>query len=991
MTQVILTAINSDTGQGTILDLYENETIAQTWKFTDISDLKGAGGFSRQFSIPNSPTNVSFFGSLDDVNAQSWFKFGKKVDATLSIDTVPVAVGHLQVKKVVKTKDGSGFDYDVVFYTETTDLATVIGDKKLGDIAALADLDEVVNSTNVTDLDDANLRYFLCDRGQKWSQLGEAGTRPIWNPSRPIYAADLTPAVNGLWLFNNIVLEAGYTWEGATLEAALTNYWIPFNNTQNIRYQEADQTAFFEAGYLTDQIDGSLDSTTMSEVYDNGGNLTGGIYTAPYTASFRFEVWAGVTPNIVDVPVGETPYANFAVILVDDSTSTVLAYQDVALFSGVNHVFFTIDVFLTIGQQVKLIQSYATNSDSNTLNFEGVANNSQTLGTGWRIAATTDALSGGTISLALNAPDVTQAAFIRDVARMHNLAIIADRNIPNKIQFIPLAEFIQGGTVKDWTGKIDLSQDIVISPTDDEQKRTLIFTYKAGGDANSKYYADKKQRVYGDYKVDGYTATTLEEPSDFADGELKVELTAQSTPCSLINGTPVPIPKFIADNGNYVAPGLRFLFAAGTVEVYLFIDGVGAEIRSVGVLNHYDSFNPTVDGNDLNFAPEAPMHSITGNPYNNLFNLYWREYLNEIYSQDARVMEAMFDLSTQDILTFKFNDKIFIKDAYWRILEINNHGLGKDTSTSVKLMKLLDINIDCDYQPVGVNTDGEVVFENADGDESAGNELCCTRYGYFWVDDGTRQYCSAFPPSTGSGGQVPQDLFALGTRSIGISQGDGGSINQQALKIGSGINATPETFNSVMVGQNIKIGTGNQNTFAFGDSIELSDGTGGGMVIGDGAKANIKGLHLGGGWYDSNRNTGTGTQQTGMFVMSGQGDYDGVSEIPIYLNGIVGKHINIPDESGWAVTLQLMVNKYTAGSIAGNHYGSYVGTLNKVGGAAFKGEFNDVFQDGTLSNLSIEVDTSIDTDEHRLSVKHNGGGSHTGIKIVATLIYTQLK
>lgn len=991
MTQVILTAINSDTGKGTILDLYENETIAQTWKFTDISDLKGAGGFSRQFSIPNSPTNVSFFGALDDVNAQSWFKFGKKVDATLSIDTVPVAVGHLQVKKIVKTKDGSGFDYDVVFYTETTDLATVIGDKKLSDIAALADLDEIVNSTNVTDLDDANLRYFLCDRGQKWSQMGEAGTRPIWNPSRPMYAADLTPAINGLWLFNKIVSEAGYTWEGATLEAALTNYWIPFNNSQNIVYSEADQTAFFEAGFLSDQLSASMLSTAMTEVYDNGGNLSGGIYTAPYTATFRFEVWAGVTPNIVDVPPGETPMANFAAVIVDNSTSEVLAYQDVALFTGVNHVFFTMDVFLTQGQAIKLIQAYATNSSSFNLNFEGLPSNSQTLGTGWRISATTDALSGGTIDLSRNAPDVTQAAFMKDIARMHNLAIIADRNIPNKVKFIPLAEYLENGEVKDWTGKLDESQDIVISPTDDEQKRTLIFTYKAGGDANSKYYADKKQRVYGDYKVDGYTATTLEEPSDFATGELKIDLTASSTPCSLINGTPVPIPKFIADNGNYVAPGLRFLFAAGTVEVYLFIDGVGAEIRSVGVLNHYDSFNPTVDGNDLNFAPEAPMHSIVGNPYNNLFNLYWRRYLNEIYSQDARVMEAMFALNTQDILTFKFNDKIYIKDAYWRILEINNHGLGKETSTSVKLMKYIDVNIDCAYQPVSVNTDGEVVFENSEGDESAGNELCCTRYGYFWVDDGTRQYCSAFPPSTGSGGQTPQDLFALGTRSIGVSQGDRGSTNQQAFKIGNAINAKPETVNSLLVGQNIKIGTGNGNTYALGDSIELSDGTGGGMVIGDGVSTGIKGFHLGGGWYDGNRNSGMGTQQTGIFVMSGEGDFDGVSEIPIYLNGIVGKHINLPDETSWAVTLQLIINQYSAGSIIGTQYGSYVGTLNKVSGAAFKGEFSDVFQDGTLHNMSIEVDTSTDTDEHRLSVKHHDGTTHNGCRIVATLTYTQLK
>ena len=989
MSQVILTAINSDSGQGTILDLYENETISQTWKFTDISELKAAGGFSRQFSIPDSPTNVAFFGALDDVNAQSWFKFGKKVDAVLTVDTVPIAVGHIQVKRVVKTKDKSGFDYDVVFYTETTDLATAVGEKKIADIEALPDLNEVMNAASVTDLDAETVRYFLCDRGQKWSQLGEAATRPIWNPNNPLYAADLTPHVQALWLFDKIITEAGFVWQGETLADRLALYYVPFSVTSNIINESPGQEAFFEAGFLTDQTPGVIDSATMTEVYDNGTNLSAGVYTAPYTAFFQFEVWAGVDPSLSTAPPGETAFGHLTLRIIDTDTNEVLAQQFFDLENITNHIFSTFSVFLDTGQSVKLDSTYISNAD-NFYNLEGTATNLPTEGTGWRIAATSDALSNGTVNLPLNAPDVTQMAFLRDVMRMHNLAVVPDRNIPNKLYFTPFPEYLQGGDVKDWTGKLDESVDVVVRGTDEEQKKTLLFTYKAGGDANSKYYVDKKQRVYGDYKVDGYTATSLEDPSDFAEGELKIELTAQSTPCSVINGTPVPIPKFIAENGNYVAPGLRFLYTAGTVEVYMFIDGVGPEVRSVYVGNHYNNFLPTVGGFDLNFAPEAPLHSINGNPFNNLFNLYWRDYLNEIYSNDARVMEASFNLDTSDIVNFKFNDKIFIRDAYWRILDINNHAVGQEVSTPLRLIKILNPALDCEFQPVSVNLDGEVIFENAEGEEGA-SELCCTRYGYFWIEETDKTYCSAFPPSTGSGGQVPNDLFALGVRSIGNNQNAGADTNTNAFRIGNRITIPADAGNTVAAGQNIKIGTGNRNVMAVGDNIEVQNNAGTVAVFGQGVRTNIPGIHLGGGWYNNDRTKGIATQQAGTFVMSGQGNFAGVSEIPLYINGIVGKHINIPNESAWAVTLQVMVNQYVSGSISKYDYGLYFGTFTKVAGSAFKGEFNLVEQNGTLGNISIEVDPTTNANEHRLSVKHNAGTTNNGLRISASLSYVQVK
>jgi hypothetical protein len=105
----------------------------------------------------------------------------------------------------------------------------------------------------------------------------------------------------------------------------------------------------------------------------------------------------------------------------------------------------------------------------------------------------------------------------------------------------------------------------------------------------------------------------------------------------------------------------------------------------------------------------------------------------------------------------------------------------------------------------------------------------------------------------------------------------------------------------------------------------------------------------------------------------------------------VGKHINIPNESAWAVTLQVMVNQYVSGSISKYDYGLYFGTLTKVAGSAFKGEFNLVEQNGTLGNISIEVDPTTNANEHRLSVKHNAGTTQNGLRISASLSYVQVK
>ena len=59
--EVIL--IVKDGTNDTVLDLYENESISYSDAFTNITEFKARGSFSREFRIPATKTNVEFFGA----------------------------------------------------------------------------------------------------------------------------------------------------------------------------------------------------------------------------------------------------------------------------------------------------------------------------------------------------------------------------------------------------------------------------------------------------------------------------------------------------------------------------------------------------------------------------------------------------------------------------------------------------------------------------------------------------------------------------------------------------------------------------------------------------------------------------------------------------------------------------------------------------------------------------------------------------------------
>ena len=77
------------------------------------------------------------------------------------------------------------------------------------------------------------------------------------------------------------------------------------------------------------------------------------------------------------------------------------------------------------------------------------------------------------------------------------------------------------------------------------------------------------------------------------------------------------------------------------------------------------------DTRDFHFGECQLMTGVGAATVNNLFNLYWLPYYNELYNPNTRTMTIKVNLSPADINTFKFNDTVFIKNRVFRVNKID--------------------------------------------------------------------------------------------------------------------------------------------------------------------------------------------------------------------------------------------------------------------------------------------------------------------------------
>ena len=326
--------------------------------------------------------------------------------------------------------------------------------------------------------------------------------------------------------------------------------------------------------------------------------------------------------------------------------------------------------------------------------------------------------------------EITQKDFLKDIIQRFNLVVISDSDDATKLIIEPYNDFAASGDLVHWSDKIDTSKEIIVKDTSSLQKQQIIYKDQDDNDLLNKsilentpslspYGIFRQFQTFNEFasgKLENtsifapyvnekvFTSVDTDEPTLLTNVATQYEWTYKETDTGyedvlektksklyFYNGTPTTIKNDQTDT---------------TIYLHKTNDGTG-QITPIAFTTYplcspFD-LTPNADGystiqattRSLYFNANGPVCGIlqvfnwsaTNNNPDGLFNKYWFPYLNDIYGQEARILECYVNLNETDIFNFSFADEIFIKDSYYRVLDISNYQVGGNASTKVSLLK----------------------------------------------------------------------------------------------------------------------------------------------------------------------------------------------------------------------------------------------------------------------------------------------------------------
>lgn len=727
-----------------VIELYENAPVNLTYQFNDITEVaKPRASYSQTFRVPATKKNREFFGSIDSPAVATDsndlilgnYSVKKKIRAELRWQTIPLIKGNVQVRKVyIQKKDFA--EIELCLFGEVLDLARECADKKLTDLTTTS-LNHTLSQLNLTAswlslLKSGNVVYGVIDKGRNWDNT--TSTDAPWPVDRnfatsdnPLVQSDFTPFIRLKWLFEKIITEAGFTISSTFLDSTdFMNMFVPAYNGAIAPVSDDNEIGehFFAAGLAADYAVTTTYTTVPLEdnvggAFDYGGNFdnTTHKFTIPYDGWYHFQFAVGDDGAWSDYP-------GYIRMVKEDASGTITQTAIVVQPSVTTDDY----GFFEAGEKVYLQAKELTNPPDVMVLNSGYVGNTDT--TWMRLVNQSEPWSGQSVDIQANLPDIMQIDFLKSVQQMFNLVIVNDKYKPNHLIIEPYVDYMSTGTQKEWTDKVDYTKDVIIEPTTNLQKREYEWNHGEGMDFINTLIKESTGRVYGRFKV--------EDPdNDFATGTNNIQSNFQNYLISNIPGTSIPIHRQLDKDGNGVQepkPMVAYWNGLKTSYGTIHYRNDSNVVTSGAYFPHFSNYNshqPDVADNDLNYGYEQPFIWIASHPLNTLYYRYWMNYVNELYSDDARVVTLYVNLSRDDISNFEFSDKVFIKDTNYRVLKIENYDATSGGIVKVQLIKILGDVSDCADKPTGQLSSGVITFNGSSTDY--GSQQCCERYGYTWV------------------------------------------------------------------------------------------------------------------------------------------------------------------------------------------------------------------------------------------------------------------
>lgn len=738
----------------TELDLVQS-SIEVNFQIQDIADVTATHApHSNTFQLPFSRTNNIFFEHYYEANITTG-RFSALTETVAEVlnDGRIVMSGILQLLEV----DTQARTYRCVILASTASFFEKIRGKNWADffrgdnINPYIGLDHALTAQNIIDswtltnditleavgdgvivypmTDNAASVYNEDEEAQWWGSASwsvTADTGVFEDGIRQMFAYQFRPSIQVKWLLNEIVNRAGFTLQSDFIDSAdfAKIYMILGTESERVigRNTYSAKVGLTATQTITPQesiLNSFLPTNESSPFYDPDNHFSTGVFVAPFAGVFQF-IWA---MEVTTLPAVGT----YSFVTVVQSPQQVFTDEETYVKGTTEQYFRQIWVGLGEGQEARFytnvygVGSATINANANT--FIQLINYS----TG----------STGIVDVVANFPKMSVDAWVKAIVTKFNLVMAPAPKESVTIKMEPWPDFIAvADKTKDWTSRLNWDATMLIKPTTDYQKKTLIFTDAEGNDHKNVGFQEQNLQVYGTFQYDNLNDFATDEQTiggDFVPHQLSLLRKQDQTQFAYQYRWHQLFAYDDADDKPATGkPILAFYNELKTIPHDLFIGGVATSVYPL-----FTMYSDTVVDEDswaLAWHPHPHQFWALGvGTDQGCYRKFWSQYINELYSEECRLLECSMTLKAEDIRNLEWSDAIWVMDSYWRVVSISGWNVNGDQPCKVTMVKVLDKGqYDCDVIIDRFNADGTIDFVDTEGDPVAGTAKCCVRYGYTW-------------------------------------------------------------------------------------------------------------------------------------------------------------------------------------------------------------------------------------------------------------------
>jgi hypothetical protein len=331
--------------------------------------------------------------------------------------------------------------------------------------------------------------------------------------------------------------------------------------------------------------------------------------------------------------------------------------------------------------------------------------------------------------------EIKQMDFIQNINKMFNLVVVEHPIKPNTLIVEPMIDYIGKGQVLDWTSKVDWDSSITLTPTSSIINGSIFLANKMDKDFINTQFNSRSNLIFGqniinlgeDYKNAQTNLTqTLGQNTDYylnasgttnpalpcffitkqnnTNGKVGFEFRPfRSLPRITFRGFPIQ-NNAASQNSWYIRFGGNVLGMA----YYQNFNRLTTYPSALSGFSHYLTYNSTDS-----FTPDELIYPEVMTQY----DMFYRDYIEDLTSPENKIMSCKMYLTPWEVSQLYYNEKIIIKNAYWRINKISGLSLIEPGLCNVELVKLTRdytpfpikfydlIPCDCNAEVIHTNTD----------------------------------------------------------------------------------------------------------------------------------------------------------------------------------------------------------------------------------------------------------------------------------------------